>query len=232
MVGEFGDEFLEGVDGFAWAVSAEETGGEYEGAACAGFGSVVCGGFFEVGDGFGADEAEGGFFCFVLRPKSLAPVGGGAEDGEEAYEDELGFMLDEEVFEGAVFVFEDSDWGLGRGEMVGHGMRTVRGVREWGGSGADLGAGFVGEGRGEVSFAGGAGDGDDEFAGVFGSCGELESGVDVGSGGDACEDSGEEAAAADESEWECRGRGLERGPCGVAGGGGGCGSVVESAAVA
>jgi hypothetical protein len=72
--------------------------------------------------------------------------------------------------------------------MVGHGMGAVRGVRECGGSGSDFGAGFVGEGRGEVAFAGGAGDGDDEFAGVFGSGGDLESGVDVGSGGDACED--------------------------------------------
>jgi hypothetical protein len=66
VVGEFGDEFLEGVDGFAWAVCAEEAGGEDEGAACAGFGAVVGGGFFEVGDGFGADEAEGGFFLFVF----------------------------------------------------------------------------------------------------------------------------------------------------------------------
>jgi site-specific recombinase XerD len=95
VIGEAGDEILEGIDGFAGAVGAEEAGGEDEGVTACGLGAVGIGGRFEVGYGFCADEAEGGFLLLMIGPETVPPVGEGAEEGEGRDQDDFRFMAEE-----------------------------------------------------------------------------------------------------------------------------------------
>ena len=84
---------------------------------------------------------------------------------------------------------------LGGGERRESPRRDRRGAvgkaPRWGGEGGlgtDFGAGVGGEGGGEIAFARGAGDGDDEFAFIFGAFGDFDGGADIGAGADPDEE--------------------------------------------